>query len=292
MFKRTVVILVCVAVMSIPLAIRHFGCTNTSGSSHTAVKRPITAETGYAAYDRVLSTYVNQSGMVDYAGIREIRSDLDTFKAMIAGIDPAQYDSWDKSAQIAFWLNAYNGLTLIAIVERYPIQPGLIRRFWYPKNSIRQIPGVWNDLEWNVMGRWYTLDAIEHDVLRGRFDEPRIHAALVCAAMGCPPLRNEAYVGEKLDSQLDEQMRRFLSDPKKFRIDREDGTVYLSPIFKWFGHDFVDAYASDRFADRGAVEGAVLTAFSEYVSPEDRQYLLSEEYSVKYFDYDWSLNEQ
>ena len=138
----------------------------------------------------------------------------------------------------------------------------------YPKSSIQQIPGRWDKVQWLVMGQKLTLDRIEHAILRGGdpalvatygpFHEPRIHLALVCAAMGCPPLRNEPYAGERLDAQLDDQVRRFLRNPQKFRIDRGNGRVYLSSIFKWFGGDFIKKYgAGEKFAGHSDAERAV-----------------------------------
>ena len=194
---------------------------------------------------------------------------------------------------MAFWINVYNALTLKAIVDHYPIQSSFLKSFVYPRNSIRQIPGVWDKLTFSVMGRDMTLDEIEHRVLRARFNEPRIHMALVCAAKGCPPLRNEQYTAAKLERQLDDQTNRFLSNAKKFRIDRENKTVYLSPIFDWFGDDFIKTYRANRaFQGYSAKERAVLNFVSRYLGDPDRMYLEKGGYSLSYLPYDWSLNEK
>jgi hypothetical protein len=138
-----------------------------------------------------------------------------------------------------------------------------------------------------------TLDEIEHNVLRKEFNEPRIHMALVCAAMGCPPLRTEPYEGAKLDQQLNDQARVFLANPKKFRLDRGQGKVYLSSIFRWFGGDFVKNYGTDKaFPGFSPEERAVLNFLSQYLPAGDRDYLLKGKYTIAYLDYDWSLNEQ
>ncbi len=139
-----------------------------------------------------------------------------------------------------------------------------------------------------------TLNGIEHSVLRAEFNEPRIHVALVCAAMGCPPLRNEPYLPDKLNDQLDNQAKKFLSSPAKFRIDRSAGKVYLSSIFKWFGADFVKTYGTDEgFAGHGQSERAVLNFISQYLQQEDApEYLRSGNYRIDYLEYDWSLNER
>jgi len=117
--------------------------------------------------------------------------------------------------------------------------------------------------------------------------------ALVCAAMGCPPLRTEPYEGDKLDRQLNDQTRVFLANPQKFRLDRGQGKVYLSSIFKWFGGDFVNNFGTDKaFTGFSPDERAVLNFVSQYLAAGDRDYLLHGKYTLVYLDYDWSLNEQ
>jgi hypothetical protein len=197
----------------------------------------------------------------------------------------------DAPQQIAFWCNVYNAYTLKAIIEHYPIEASLLKSLAHPKNSIRQIDGVWDKLQWPVMGREMTLDNIEHDTLRKEYDEPRIHAALVCAAMSCPPLRDEPFEGDRLDEQLDDQMRRYLGVPDRFRIDRDKDVVYLSAILKWYGEDFVNTYGTnDAFNKFSEVERAVLNAITRYV--DEAEYLRTADYISKYLDYDWTLNEQ
>ena len=258
----------------------------------------------YDPYAATLKAYVDDDGMVDYQGLKEDHKKLDEFLLAMARVDKATYDKWDEDAQVAFWTNAYNALTLKVIIDHYPIEAGLISGLAYPKNSIRQIPGVWEKIQWLVVGEKLTLDQIEHAILRGKrdekfnekfgsFNEPRIHVALVCAAMGCPELRREPYLGEKLDDQLDEQSRIFMNNPGKFRIDRDAGKVYLSSIFKWFGGDFVKTYLPEEgFGEHSQAERAVLHYASEYLPDEDAAYLRKGDYAIEYLDYDWSLNEQ
>ena len=247
----------------------------------------------YTSYGEVLATYVNDKGMVNYKGLKAGRHKLDEFTRALAKLNRKDYEKWADKAKIAFWINAYNGLTLQAIINNYPIKSSFFRSLRFPENSIRQIPGVWDALKFTVMNQPITLDGIEHNTLRAKLDEPRIHMALVCAAMGCPPLRNEAYTAEKLDAQLNDQTTRFLGNPKKFRIDRKNRTVYLSPIFKWFGNDFVTKYGTDKkFSGYSDSERAVLNFISRYMEPDDKAYLEKGGYSIEYLDYDWSLNEQ
>jgi hypothetical protein len=244
-------------------------------------------------YAAALSKYVDDRGMVNYQKLKVDRRDLDLFAASLARVKPEDNEPRDDKQKIAFWINAYNALTLEAIIRNYPIQSSLLRSVVYPKNSVRQIPGVWDKLRFVVVGREMTLNDIEHGTLRAKFNEPRIHLALVCAAMSCPPLRNEPYTAEKLDQQLDDQARRFLRSPQGFRIDRGESRVYLSAIFKWFGEDFIGTYGtSDKFAGKSDIERAVLNFVSGYVGQIDRDYLLKGSYRIEYLDYDWSLNEQ
>ena len=143
------------------------------------------------------------------------------------------------------------------------------------------------------MGKDRTLEHIEHKILRKQFDEPGIHVALVCAAMGCPPLLNEPYAGEKLAEQFDDRTRLFLSDSKKFTINRKKRTVSLSPIFKWFGADFAGKHDMKKTLPRlNKNETAVINFISRTLEKNDKEYLLKGNFKIKYLDYDWSLNEQ
>lgn len=272
-------------------------CSDTIGQSerNTVVVDVGDEEFSYAMYDKVLSEYVDDEGLVNYAGLKANREPLDRFIALMGALSESELDSWSNDEQLAFWMNAYNAITLKYIIDNHPIEKGgLVSRALYPANSIRQIPGVWDKLTTPVAGSPITLDAIEHEILRVEFTEPRLHMAIVCAAMGCPPLRAEAFVADRVDEQLDDQSRRFLNHPDRFRIDSETGTVHLSSIFDWFGKDFIPVYLpkDGAFADRDEKLAAVLNFVSGYVSESDAQYLKQSDYKVSYTKYDWSLNEQ
>ncbi len=245
-------------------------------------------DSGHASLARVLER-VDGEGLVDYAALKADAGDLDALYAAIANLDRGQYETWSEQRQIAFWVNAYNGLTLKAIVANYPPKRSLASVI-HPR-GIRWIPGVWDKLAFTVMGREMTLNDIEHQVLRVDYDEPRIHAALVCAAISCPPLRDEPFVAERLEQQLDGQTRRFLD--RSFRIDRDAGKVYLSKILDWYGADFVNSFdPAAGFAGHSAAERAVLSFISGYLGAADQAYLRDGDYEVEYSAYDWSLNEQ
>ncbi|MEW5975777.1 MAG: DUF547 domain-containing protein [Acidobacteriota bacterium] len=259
----------------------------------TSQKETIGPGFSYDSYGAVLETDVDSQGLVAYQALKANRHRLDDFAAALGTLSPATYSRWTREEQIAFWINAYNSLTLEVIINHYPIRPSLLRSVIFPRNSIRQIPGVWTELQFEVMGRKLTLDHIEHQTLRKEFAEPRIHMALVCAGKGCPPLRQEPYVGSRLEEQFADQARKFLSQPEKFRIDRLQNRVYLSPLFEWFGGDFVARYGGQEKAREGrnAAENAVLNFLAAHLEPDDRRYLTQADYQVVYLDYDWSLNE-
>ena len=253
---------------------------------------PNNASLDYTNYATVLKSYVDDSGMVNYKELKANPKELDAFVTAMSQLNPDCFAKWSEKEKIAFWLNAYNSLTLKVIIDNYPIKSSFFKSKVYPKNSIRQISGVWDKKKFNVMGQKLTIGHIEHEILRKDFNEPRIHVAMVCAAMGCPPLRNEPYLAEKLDLQLDDQSREFLSDPKKFKV--ANNTIYLSPILKWFVEDFLKTYGDDdSFAGYKGQQAAVLRFIAKYLREDEKGLLKDKErQKIKYLKYDWSLNEQ
>ncbi len=262
------------------------GCstsTVTTASAPSSEQVAIISAEGidYTIYDELLSTYVDDEGWVNYADLQQSRQALDTFNNALASVDDATLTSWSEEEQIAFWMNAYNSLTLKSIIDQTPL-----------KSSIKDITGVWRLRKHPINQKEKTLNEIEHDVLRVDFDEPRLHAAIVCAAISCPPLRNKAFTGENLDEQLDDQVKQWLARPDGLKIDKESGEVKVSKIFDWFTGDWVPSYGVDSGFTGSKEERAVLNFISKYVSDEDRAYLEAGDYKLSYFDYDWSLNKQ
>lgn len=214
-------------------------------------------------------------GAVDYPAIaRDDR--LDTYLDQIAATDPADLPSSD--AQLAFWINAYNAYTLKLVAAT----PGV--------NSIREITGLgttgdpktakpWDQPIATIGGKNYTLNQVEHDVIRPTFADARVHFALVCAAYSCPLLRREAYAATHLDDQLDAQGRWFMTHRNK--IDPQSRTARLSSLFNWFASDF------------GNDQDALLRFVADFVSAPAAAHSLRNEpqrWKVSYLDYDWSLN--
>jgi hypothetical protein len=226
-------------------------------------------------FRQVLSAFVDARGLVDYRGLRGHRAALDRFVARLARVDPDAYSAWSEADRVAFWINAYNALTLRAIIDHDPV------------DSIRKIPGIWDQLTFTVLGEPTTLQEIEDERLRKGFREPRIHVALVCAAVSCPKLRNEPYDGAHLDAQLDDQARAFLSDPRHFHIDRATHSVRVSEIFRWYAEDFAPGAlpAGDAREDLGVRRFA-----APYLNESDRAFV--REARIEYAPYDWALNER
>jgi len=227
----------------------------------------------HSAFDGLLAAHVSPEGHVDYDAFGQAPA----FRAYLGALARADPALLEPAERLALWINAYNAYTIELIVRHDE------------RKSIRNInralglfagKGPWKERLAEVGGRSYTLDEIEHDIIRREFDEPRIHFALVCAAVGCPPLRQEAFAGPRLEEQLQDQGRRFLLDsPEKNRVDAERRVVHLSPIFDWYREDF-PAGAEGL--------GRYLAAF--FPPGAERALLESGSFRTSYTRYDWSLN--
>ena len=226
----------------------------------------------HSAYDSLLKKYVDAKGFVAYRSWKEKDLQaLEDYLQSISAADPRTFTSDEE--RIAFWINAYNALTLRGILDFYPIdsiRDKVSRLFGY---------NIWKDYQVVIAGEKRSLEEIEHKILRN-MSEPRIHFAIVCASIGCPRLRAEAYRGNHLDRQLDDQARDFLNDPLKARVDRQGRTVHLSKIFSWFGED------------SGGSDEAVLRFIAPYRPEGEGELLRGGKAKIRYLDYDWSLNDQ
>jgi hypothetical protein len=187
----------------------------------------------HAPFDALLQKYVDGEGLVAYRRWKESPEDLRALDGYLSGLSGVDLNAPSTAMpRLAFWINAYNALTLKGILLKYPV--GSI------KDIVSYTPGgynVWRDLLLHVDGGNYSLDNIEHDLLR-KLGEPRIHFALVCAARGCPPLRGRAYTAEHLGDELVDNARRFFVRPSNFRADAREKTVHLSQLLQWYGTDF------------------------------------------------------
>ena len=218
----------------------------------------------HSIYADLLKKYV-KNGRVDYAGFKSEEAKLDTYLKILEAVDS---HSLSKDEQFAFYANAYNAWTIKLILSGYP-----------EVKSIKDLGNVfqspWKKEIVRIDGEVMTLDNVEHDILRPRFKDPRVHFAINCAALSCPPLRPEPFMGDILNSQLDDSTRSFLNDPTSYKL--EGTKFYVSKIFKWFGEDF---------------DHDVLSFYLKYGEGELKQKLEAnrKKIQIRYLNYDWSLN--
>jgi hypothetical protein len=240
-------------------------------------------------YAAVLTRFVDERGLVDYAGLKANREQLDAYVAALGKLEPMTYNAWSGAAKMALWINAYNAITLKIVIDHYPPRKAEGAANPYPANSVRQIAGMWDRLRTNIMGQGRTLDEIEHGVLRKEFADARLHMALVCATRGAPALRNEPYDAKRLDDQLALQARRFVSDPGKVLPVAAENKVRLSPIFDWFGQDFVSLYERQAPTDPNPTpRSAVLWFVSQ--NSDALAWTTVQNWQVEWLPYDWRLN--
>ena len=235
------------------------------GASTAVAKADPTASD--AGFDALLKEHVTAAGLIDYAAIKSDPARLDAYVASLATAKP---DQLSRDEHLTLLINAYNAFTLRLIADHYPI------------NSIKDIPAEarWEAKRWNIGGTIYSLNYIEHEIIRPKFNEPRIHFALVCAAVDCPPLRLEVYRAETLEQQLESQTQYVHTHKRWFELNADTKVLKLTSLYKWFGKDF------------GADEKAVVQFASRY-SPALKLALdKGDSVTVEYLKYDWSLNRQ
>lgn len=255
------------------------------------------------AFTQIFENYVNEQGMVNYEKLRMHRLELSAILAQVAMLDRSRYESWGRNEQIAFWINVYNVSLLDIIIRNYPIESNRFRRLWWPPQSIRHIDPIgvvgspkWDRFKFIVMDEEFTLSEIENRFFRSKFKDPRIFMALHCASLGGPQLRNEPFYGRTLDSQLDEQTKKYINSPAGVDIKQNKGIVYLSVLFSnrlpWFGMEFAQSYAIDRkFKSHPPQTRAVLNFISNYLPTGKVSYLETGNYKIEFKVYDWRLNQ-
>lgn len=227
---------------------------------------PTGAVFDHSAFDAVLKAHVSATGgFVDYGALKQDAGGLDGY---IAAIGKADVDTLGRDERLAFLINAYNAFTLRLILDHYPV------------DSIKDIPSDqrWDAKRWTIAGGTYSLNQIEHELIRPKFAEPRVHFALVCAAIGCPPLRSEAYTGSRLEEQLSDQSRYVHSHARWFRLDEAKGELSLTALYDWYGGDFTQKASS-------------VVAYAAQYSPDlVRLINAGKEPRVTFLDYSWKLN--
>ncbi|HKI79936.1 MAG TPA: DUF547 domain-containing protein [Ignavibacteriaceae bacterium] len=229
-------------------------------------------------FNSLLRDFV-KNGKVNYAGMKDDKR-LDKYIASIENTDPDKLSTGDS--KFAFWINVYNAFTLKLVCTNYPIKS--ISDLNSGGKLIDKLPGktVWDKKFISINKKDYSLNDIENNILRKKFDEPRVHFALVCASVSCPLLMQEAFSGEKLNSQLDQQARLFLNDTTKNSFNLNSRIAYISQIFNWFRKDF------------GKNDIEILNYISQFLPDDTAKDIIenAQKWTIKYKNYDWRLNKQ
>ncbi len=223
-----------------------------------------------------------QATQVAYAGFKADRVALKAYLDSLSAVTSAAFAGWTKAERQAFLTNAYNAFTVELILTRYPDLKSI-------KDLGSLLSSPWKPKWIPLLGAKVSLDDIEHAMLRrrGDYDDPRVHFAVNCASIGCPALREEAFVAARLDAQIDEQTLRFMSDRTRNRFDAQRGRLELSKIFDWYGDDF-------RLGHRGIVSLPAFAArYADQLAdaPADRERLRAGGVDIAFTDYDWALND-
>jgi len=248
----------------------------------------------HAAWTALLNMHVvlvdgGKSSRVHYAGFQQDRARLKGYLDSLSKVTEAEFDGWRKAQRLAFLINAYNAHTVEKILTRYPD----IKSIW---DFGKVFGNPFKDRFFTLLGRASTLDQVEHETLRkpGAYDEPRVHFAVNCASVGCPMLREEAFVAERLDAQLEEQARRFLSDRSRNRYHAESGRLEVSRIFDWFKEDWTSGYRgfdgkSEPIRSREQYFAGYAALLAD--APDHRKQIDEQKAAIRFLDYDWTLND-
>lgn len=247
----------------------------TLGRTVAANDRVSMDQISHAGWDELLSRYVDDAGFVNYTAWKASAADVNSLDRYLDSLSHASTSARaTREAQLAFWINSYNAVTVKGILREYPttsIRNHTAKVFGY---------NIWEDLLLVVGGKTYSLSQIEHEVLRP-MGEPRIHFAIVCASRGCPRLLNRAYTAALVEQQLSENARDFMAKSSNFQYDVRSQTIKVSPIMEWFATDFGEGSAEQ------------MKYISRYVADEaGKKLAASGTARVTYLEYDWSLNDQ
>jgi len=226
--------------------------------SETVVEPPIKPQAAFnhSAWNSLLQKYVSDNGNVNYKGFKNESSKLKAYIKLLGENLPT--NAWTKEDKLAYWMNAYNALTVDLIVQNYPIK------------SIKDIDNPWKQRLWKLGSKWYNLDGIEHQILR-KMNEPRIHFGIACASYSCPKLLNEAFTASNVEAQFEKATKAFIVDKKHNEIS--ENKLYLSKIFKWFAKDFKQ-------------NGTLIDFLNKYTEVK-----ISKNAKKSFKDYNWALNE-
>lgn len=221
----------------------------------------------HSKFDGLLRKHVSEGGWVDYKGLQSDAAPLDEY---IATLENAPFDALGRDEKLALLINAYNAFTLRLILDHYPVK------------SIKDIPDAqrWDAKRWKLARNTWSLNQIEHEQIRPKFREPRIHFALVCAAVGCPPLRSQAYTGARLEEQLADQTRYVHTHDRWFQFDPKGGVVRLTKLYDWYGSDFKQ------------IAGSALEYAAQHSEALQKALDEGRKSRIEWLDYNWRLNDR
>ncbi len=259
------------------------GSVATGLLQSAGAQAPSDLDTGYAAWDALLKKHVrwlpdNKQSRVDYKGFLSDRAALKKVLTEWSRVSDAAFAAFGRDQQMAFLINAYNGFTVELILGKYPDLKSI-------KDLGSLVQSPWKKKFFSLLGEERHLDWIEHEQLRPRYADPRVHAAVNCASIGCPALRPEAFTAARLEAQLDDGMLRFMSDRSRNRYANRKAEI--SAIFKWFREDFEKGHKGYRRVDD------LLARYADQLAdaPADREKLKAGSVTISHLDYDWSLND-
>jgi len=210
----------------------------------------------HGVWNTLLQKNVTEAGNVNYKTFKSDRATLSNYIKSLSENMPNK--SWNEEDKLAYWMNAYNAMTVDLIIRNYPIK------------SIKDIKKPWDQRLWKLGKKWYNLNEIEHQILR-KMNEPRIHFGIVCASFSCPKLQNEAFTSSQLEKQLTKATEEFLSDNKRNNITPD--RIKLSKIFQWFAKDFKQ-------------NGSLIDFLNKYSDIS-----ISSDAKKSFKDYNWDLND-
>ena len=238
---------------------------------------PVGFDQSHSLWNQVLKQHVKGTNF-NYGALKKDPAKLQQYLTQLHTVTPKELKSWNRNQRYAFWINVYNAHTIQLIVENYPLKSirkldsGFGLSSIFDKEFIEMQPHHPKGSEDKL-----SLNDVEHEILRERFKDARVHAAVNCASISCPPLLGEAFVALRLEAQLNSQMAAFINDASRNEFDAKRGKVKASSIFKWFSGDF----------ERDA--GSVTEYLARYASPENK--VLLKTAKLSYLDYDWDLND-
>lgn len=269
-----------------------FGCTKIEPTTFTDEQVVEPRILSHASFDRLLQRFVDHEGRVNYSALKQDSRDLDEYYHLIATFSPDSHPDLfpSESHKLAYWINAYNATAIKTVLTYYPIssvldvKPPAVFFFLSEKSGFF----VFQRLTYG--GKTTSLYYLGNGVIRERFQEPRIHFALNCAALGCPRLPRQAFSGEDLERQLDQETRKFLSEARNFRIDHSGKTIYMSSIFKWYEDDFLNWYQKNYSESKASLVNYIALYLTSDKAAELKEH--GNQYALRFLPYDWGLNDK